>query len=261
MAARAGRSDSLEILARIGYAASGLIHLLIAWIAAQVALGRSGEADQSGALQQLSGTPVGGVLLWVCAAGFAALAIWHIIEAAVPRQGSAKDQLFDRGKAVAKAVVYGALGWTTFQVVTGQGADSGETTTSATATLMQAPAGRILVGVVGLVVLAVGAYHVYKGLSRKFLEDLKGTGGREVTRAVEVLGVTGYSAKGVALGIVGALIGLAALQADQSQETGLDAALKALRDAPFGWILLLLVAVGLASYGIYSFARARYSTM
>lgn len=261
LAARAGRSDSLELLARIGYAASGLIHLLIAWIAGQVALGGSGEADQSGALEQISGTSVGGVLLWVCAAGFAALAIWHLVEAAVPHRGSTKDQLLDRGKAVAKAVVYGVLGWTTFQVVTGQGADSGESTTSATATLMQAPAGRILVGVVGLVVLGVGAYHVYKGVTRKFLEDLKGTGGREVTRAVEMLGVTGYSAKGVALGIVGALIGVAALQADPDQETGLDAALKTLQDQPFGWILLLLVAIGLAAYGIYSFARARYSTM
>src|SRR5690606_26350755 len=63
LAARAGRSDALEILARVGYAASGLMHLLIAWIAVQVALGESGEADEAGALQQLSGTPVGGVLL------------------------------------------------------------------------------------------------------------------------------------------------------------------------------------------------------
>nr|WP_281496820.1 DUF1206 domain-containing protein [Ornithinimicrobium sp. F0845] len=251
----------MELLARIGYAGSGLVHLLIAWIAGQVALGGSGEADETGALQQLKGTPVGGVLLWGIAGAFAALAVWHLVEALLPRHESAKDQLLGRGKAVGKAVVYGALGWTAFRVVTGQGADSGESSTEATSTLMTAPAGRVLVGVLGLVVLGVGAYHVYKGLTRKFLEDLQGTGGREVTRAVTILGTTGYVAKGAALGIVGLLIGLAALQADPDQQTGMDAALKTLRDQPFGVVLLLLVAAGLATYGLYSFARARYSTM
>lgn len=261
LASRARQSDALEILARIGYAASGLVHLLIAWIAVQVALGGSGEADEAGALQQLNGTPVGGVLLWVAAAAFAALAVWHLVEAVLPRQGSGKDQVFGRGKAVGKAVVYGALGWTAFRVVTGQGADSGESSTEATSTLMSAPAGRILVGILGLVVLGVGAYHVYKGVTRKFLEDLRTTGGREVTGAVKVLGTTGYVAKGVALGIVGVLIGVAALQADRDQQIGMDAALKTLRDQPFGVVLFILVAVGLATYGLYSFARARYSTM
>lgn len=261
LAARARRSDALEILARIGFAASGLVHLLIAWIAVQVAMGGSGEADESGALHQLSGTPMGGVLLWLISAAFAALAVWHLVEAVLPRHESAKDQLLGRGKAVAKAVVYGAMGWTAFRVVTGSGADSGETSTEATSTLMTAPAGRILVAVLALVVLGVGVYHVYKGATQKFLEDLHATGGREVTRTVTVVGTTGYIAKGVALGIVGVLFGVAAITADADQQTGMDAALKALRDQPFGVVLLLLVAAGLATYGLYSFARARYSTM
>jgi hypothetical protein len=260
LAARAGNSDALETLARIGYAASGVVHLLIAWIAVQVALGDSGEADESGALEQLSGTTFGGVLLWVMAAGLVALAVWHVLEAALPRRGPTKDQVFDRVKAAGKALVYGALGWTAFRVVTGQSADSGESTTEVTSRLMSAPAGRILVGLVGLVVLAVGGYHVYKGAVRKFREDLRSPGGSDLTRSVEILGMTGYIAKGVALGIVGALLGVAALTADQDQQ-GLDAALKALRDQPFGPVLLVLVAAGLAAYGLYSFARARYSTM
>lgn len=261
LAARARRSDSLEILARIGYAGSGLVHLLIAWIAGRVALGSSGEADEAGALEQLGSSTGGGVLLWVCAGGFAALALWHLIEALVPHHGPTRDQLFDRAKAVGKAAVYGALGWTAFRVVTGAGADSGETTTEATATLMSAPAGRVLVAVVGFVVVGVGAYHVVKGWTRKFLEDLRPTGHRDVSRTVELLGVVGYVAKGVALGIVGGLIVTAAVQADPDQQTGLDAALKTLREQPLGEVLLLVVAVGLAAYGAYSFARARYSTM
>ncbi len=261
LAAQASNSDSLELLARIGYAGSGLVHVLIAWIAGRVALGSSGEADEAGALHQLGSSTGGAVLLWVCAAGFAALAVWHLIETVVPHRGAAREQLLERARSVSKAVVYGALGWTAFRVITGTGADSGETTTEATGSLMSAPAGRLLVGVVGLVVLGVAGYHVHKGLRRRFLEDLGGTGRREVGRAVEVLGVAGYAAKGVALGVVGALVLTAAVQADPSQPTGLDAALKTLRDQPLGTVLLILVAVGLAAYGLYSFARARYSTM
>lgn len=262
LAEQASGSQTLEFLARFGYAGSGLVHLLIAWIAGQVALGSSsGEADEAGALQQLGGSPGGAVLLWVCVAGFAALAVWHLIEAVVPHHGPARQQVVDRGKALGKAVLFGVLGWTALRVVTGSGADSGETTTEATGTLMSAPGGRLLVGVVGAVVLAVGAYHVYKGVSKNFVRDLQRTGQREVTQVVTVLGVTGYAAKGVALGVMGGLIGVAALQADPDQPTGLDAALKTLRDQPLGEVLLLLVALGLAAYGLYSFARARYASM
>lgn len=261
LAAQAQNSDSLQLLARFGYVGSGVVHLLIAWIAGRVALGSSGEADQGGALEQLSSSGGGTVLLWVCVAGFAALALWHLMEAVVHHHGDAKDQLLDRGKSVGKVLVYGALGFTALRVVTGQGSDSGETTTDATATLMAAPAGRLLVALLGAVVMGIGIYHVYKGLKRKFLEDLSQGGSREVGRAVEVLGVTGYVAKGVALGVVALLFVVAAAQADPDQPTGLDAALKALRDQPLGEVLLLLIALGLGAYGLYSFARARYSTM
>ncbi|WP_238146670.1 DUF1206 domain-containing protein [Ornithinimicrobium murale] len=190
-----------------------------------------------------------------------ALAVWHLIEAALPHHRALRDQVVDRGRAAGKGVLYGVLGWTALRVVTGSGADSGQTTTEATGTLMSAPGGRLLVGVVGGCVVAVGAYHVYKGVAKKFVQDLQGTGRREVSRAIEWLGMIGYVAKGAALGVVGALIGTAALQADPDQPTGLDAALKTLRDQPLGEVLLLLVAVGLAAYGLYSLARARYSTM
>lgn len=260
MAERASRSRSFEWVARVGYVGSGVVHLLIAWIAGRVALGSSGEADQTGALEQLGSTSGGNILLWVCAAGFAALALWQLVEAVLPHRGSKREQLGDRVKAVGKALVYGGLAVTAFRVVTGSGS-GGEASSEATSTLMAAPAGRILVGLVGLVVLGVGVYHVYKGAKRKFREDLSGTGNREISSAVTVLGVVGYVAKGVALAVMGGLFLTAAVQADPNQPTGLDAALKALRDQPLGVVLLLVVAAGLAAYGLYSFARARYSRM
>ena len=64
---------------------------------------------------------------------------------------------------------------------------------------------------------------------------------------------------GEALALVGGLFVSAALTADPTKAKGLDGALRSLLALPLGRVLLILVAVGLAAYGIYSFARARYA--
>lgn len=247
----------LEKLARVGFVGSGIIHLLIGWIAIQVALGSGGgEADQGGALEALSSVPLGAVLLWVCVAGFLALALFQLLEGIV-----GGGELSDRAKAFSKAVLYGALGASTFSVARGGSTDSSETTTDVTARLLEAPLGRLLVALVALAVIGAGAWHVYKGVTKKFLEDLTATGGGSLGRGVEIAGMTGYAAKGVALVVMGGLFGLAAWQADPEEATGLDGALKTLAEQPLGTVLLLVVALGLVLYGLYSFARARYADL
>ena len=119
---------------------------------------------------------------------------------------------------------------------------------------MQQPAGQWLVGGVGVAVIAVGGYHVYKGVARTFLEDLEEHPGRIAT----VLGAVGYPAKGAVLALVGAFFVIAAVRHQSSQADGLDGALKSLRDEPFGPALLTVVAVGLVAFGLYCFARARH---
>ncbi|WP_345037120.1 DUF1206 domain-containing protein [Georgenia daeguensis] len=248
-AAQAGDHRALETGARLGYAASGVLHLLIAWIALQVAWGQTGEsADQTGAMQQLAGNPLGAVLLWVLAVGFALLAVWQVAEAI------ARSDTGTRLKSAGKAVLYLALAWTAVSVVRGSSSGSGQTE-STTATLMAQPFGRALVALVGLGVIAVAVYHVIKGWKKKFLEDLREHPGPWVVRA----GRIGYIAKGVALGVVGALFVAAAATADSERASGLDGALRSLQQLPFGKALLTAVALGLAAYGVYSFGRARHA--
>jgi len=259
--ATAGRqataSGALRRVARLGWAVSGLLHLLIGWLALQTAFGGGGgSADQSGALSQIASQPFGEVVLWAGVAGFASLGLLYLSQAVWSGRGAG-----ERVKNAAKGAVYLALGWTTASFAIGSGSSSSQQSSDVTAKLMELPAGRLVVAAVGLVVIGVGGYHVVKGAKKKFLEDLVGgtTGG--VGKAVVRLGQVGYMAKGAALAVVGALFLLAAWQADPSEATGLDGALQALRDQPFGVPLLVVVAVGLAAYGLYSFARARYGTL
>ncbi|PRZ09444.1 uncharacterized protein DUF1206 [Isoptericola sp. CG 20/1183] len=261
-ARRAQHSTGLRALARGGYAASGVVHLLIGWLAVRLALGSSsGSADESGAFQQLASAPGGTVALWAVTLGFAALALWQLAEAAVgvPGVEDAKEAAA-RVKAAGKGVLYGVLAFSAARYATGDGGGGGQQE-SLTAKLMQAPAGRWLVVAVGLVIVGVGVFHVVKGWRKKFLEDLRGTGGGSVGAAVVRLGQIGYVAKGVALGVLGGLFVAAGATHDAEKAGGLDDALQAIREQPFGTVLLVVTGVGIAAYGVYSFARARYAKL
>lgn len=250
---------ALRNAARVGYAVDGMLHLLIAVVALAVARGTGGgkNADQAGALATVAEQPAGAALLWVMCAGLAGLALWQLAETVFP--SGEDDGVGHRLKSGAKAVIYGFLSVTAAKFAMGNasGSDSRRSSRGFTATLMDAPAGRFLVGAIGLAVICVGCYYLYKGISRKFTDDLTGNTGT----AVRVIGVVGHVAKGIAFGVVGALFIAAAIHHKPEEAAGMDAALRTLKDQPFGPVLLGIVAVGLAAFGIYSFVRARYQRM
>jgi hypothetical protein len=121
------------------------------------------------------------------------------------------------------------------------------------AKLMENGAGRILVVIIGLVVIGIGVYQIYKAVTKKFTEDL--TGG--VSESTILLGRIGYAAKGIAFIIVGGLFAWAALSYDPEKAGGLDTALHTLKDGPFGSVLLTLMALGIACFGAYCFVWSR----
>ncbi len=249
-AGRTGDHPVVEWGARLGYGASGVLHLLLAYLTAQIALGDGGtQASQSGALATLAAEPVGQVLLWVIAVGFALLAVWQLTEVIT------RSETFDKAKAGGKLVLYGALAWTSFTFASGGRTSSNKQTQDFTVTLMKAPAGRLLVGLLGVAVIGIAAYHVYKGWREKFLDDLQEHPGRWVVIAAKV----GYIGKGIALAAVGILFITAAIQQQAGTVTGMDGALRSMQDLPAGPVILLGIALGLAAYGVYSFARARYA--
>ncbi|MGY1858328.1 DUF1206 domain-containing protein [Modestobacter sp. SYSU DS0290] len=265
-ARQAGDSDALEHLARVGLIAYGMVHLLIAWLALQLAWGGgSGSADQSGAMATLAAQPFGRVLLWVLAAGLIALAVWQLAELLRHRDGlrssgeQRENALTSSGKAVAKAVVYVFLAITAIRFATGGGQSSSGQEQQTVAGVLGWPGGRYLVGIAALVVIGVGAYHVHKGLTKRFLKEVDTTqASAGQRRVVERLGQVGYPAKGIALALVGGLLGWAAITFDPEKASGLDGALHTLLDAPFGRLLLTLVALGIAAFGVFAFFRARF---
>lgn len=253
-----------ENIARGGFVMSGLVHVLIGAIALRMALGgSSGEADQGGALGAVASAPGGVILLWIGGIAMAVLVIWHLAEAwfGARWKDDTKDRVAHVVRTLGKAVVYGALAVTALRFAAGGSSDSGQQTSELTAGLMGSALGRIAVVVVGLVVIGIGCYHVYKGASRGFEDDLRIPRGQKVARAIVVTGVLGYIAKGIALLGVGLMFGWAGLGADPEKATGLDGALQSMAALPAGGIMLAVVGIGLILYGLYAVLRSRYAPM
>ncbi len=253
---RSGTSgDVWEKAARGGYAVTGLVHLVLGYLIVRLAFpggGESGETDSSSALASLQDAPVGSVVLWVAVLAWAALAAWCALDAV--RSGlPGKDRARDAGKAI----VYAALAFSAWSIATGSSGSSSDSQAQGVAgSLMSAPAGRVLVAAIGLAIVGAGAFFVFKGVTRKFEEDL-----RRAPDPVKTVGLVGYPAKGVALAVVGVLFVYAAFTADSSKAQGLDGAIDSLLDAPGGTVIVVVVGLGFAAYGLYSFGRARYGKM
>ncbi|WP_392508639.1 DUF1206 domain-containing protein [Naumannella halotolerans] len=250
------QSKSYQLLVTLGLICYGVVHLLMAWIAIQLAWGLGGgDASTTGALQQLAGQPFGNVMLIVVAVGLFALTVWQLIEAVIGHSHVPTPKRY--GKRIAslgKAVVYAALGFSAARIAAGGGqGDSNSSQESATAQLLAMPFGRALVVIAGLVILAIAVSQIVKGVRQKFTEDLAGGASRTAIR----LGTAGYVAKGIALLIVGALFGFAGLSADPEQAGGTDQALRMILEQPFGPYLLTLLALGLICFGLFCFVWSR----
>jgi hypothetical protein len=262
--ARAKNSKTMQILGRAGMVCYGVIHLLVAYLALRVAFGdKSEQADQKGAIEQVGSSGIGGVLLWVLGIGLIAFGLWQLLLAAKGFQWVTEKGKRTRKKigAVARGIVGLALGVTSIGYVMGSSSSSGsgnDKQQTMTAKVLALPAGPFLVGAVALVIIGVAVGTAVKGFRKSFEDDLDMTDLPRGTQTwVRRLGVFGYVAKGVTFSIIGVLIGFAAINHDPKQAGGLDAALKTLSDQPFGTAALILVAVGLAAYGVYCFAAAK----
>lgn len=240
-----------ERAARAGYAAGGLLHLLIAFIVARLALGGGGNADKSGALAALAAQPGGAVMLWVAAVVLVALGVWYFVETFLEHEAK------DRVKTAAVGVTYLALGFSAAKFAIGSGKSSGRQNAGLSAQMMQSGWGKAGLIVVALAVITVGGYHVYKGATKKFFKDLDVSGGTAITW----IGIVGYVAKGLTLVGAGILVVVATFTADPAKASGVDAAVKTLGGAPFGKFLLIIAALGLAAYGAFGFVRARHADM
>ncbi|HEY2669921.1 MAG TPA: DUF1206 domain-containing protein [Rugosimonospora sp.] len=222
-AGKAGNSSILHAVARGGFVGYGILHLAVAWLALQIALGHSsGETDQSGAFQLLVREPLGRPLVWIIVVGLAGMALWQLLAAATGyRDESGKRKIFERIGSAGRAVIYAALAWDAGKVAAGNPTSSAGQQRQTTAGVLAHTSGRVLVAIAGIAVLAGGIGLIVFGAKRVFLKRLNTDRMGHGTRKTAVtLGVIGYLAKGAGYGIAGGLLFVAAVHRDPRSPVG-----------------------------------------
>jgi hypothetical protein len=250
----------IERAGRAGLVAKGVSFGLVAVLAILVALGRGGKTtDRQGALRTLAGEPFGELALIVLAIGFAGYAVWRLADAVFDWRDEGDDAsgLAKRGASVGKAAIYVALLWTTISILLDAGGGGSGSEQKHAGGALGWPLGRELVFAVALGVAAAAVFNVYRAVTRKFEEKLRGMDER-AERAAVASGIVGHLARGVVFGLVAWFLAKAAAQYDGQDAVGLDGALARLAHEPYGKALLGITAGGLLAYGVYCLFEARY---
>jgi fumarate reductase subunit D len=257
---KVARSDAFELLARAGFVARGLIYGIIGILAIKLALGAGGKtANQKGALKAIAHQPYGKVLLILVAIGLGGYALWRIIHALLGHGPEDSDTTFDRVAAGGSGIVYAGLCAIAVEILLDAGSSSSGNTHKTTAGVFGWPAGTWLVGLAGAVMIGVGLYQGYRGVTREFLEDSKTEEmSPTVRRWIKWIGTFGHLARMVVFGLVGVFLIKAAIDYNPNKAVGVDGALAKLAHNSYGPFLLGIVAAGLIAFGAYSLSDARY---
>ncbi|MEV6133813.1 DUF1206 domain-containing protein [Streptomyces violaceusniger] len=259
---REAGSRAIEAAARWGLATRGVLYLLIGVLALRIALGDRGEqADRGGALQVLAKQPFGAALVWAVGIGLVCMALWRLSEAVFGAAGPDGRAARKRLAGAARAVFYGVVAYSVLSYATGeQGSGSSDRQSQdVTARALDLPYGRWLVAAGGTAVAAAGVWIAVRALRRGFRKHLKvGAMSRRTRRAVEALGVCGGVARGAVFAVAGGFALSAAVRYDPGKAKGIDDTLRTFAGTAAGPWLLMAVALGLALFGVFSFAMARW---
>jgi hypothetical protein len=248
-------------LARVGYAAKGLLYITVGILAAQAGLGRGGRTvDTQGALRAVHGVTFGRVTLIVVAAGLIGYAMWRIVEGLwdPDRRGTDPKGITLRISFVARGLLHGALGVTALRLAARERpGPQTDQTRHWTAVAFGLPAGELLVWLVALGIAGYGLYQLYRAYASKLSRQLNlGDLGAGTTQWVVGVSRFGIAARGVVFCLIGFFLARAAAQHDAAQAGGLRKSLGLL--AGIGRWPFVVVALGLVAYGVYELVNARY---
>ncbi|WP_404339315.1 DUF1206 domain-containing protein [Sphingomonas sp. MMS12-HWE2-04] len=250
------------LAARLGFAARGLVYLLVGWFALDAARLGSAPADNQQAMGSLLDKPLGHILVAAIAVGLAGYALWRLSEAFLDpdRRGTKAKALVERIGFGWSAVVHFFLaiyaGKLALHLTRPETNPSEQRAESWSGWLMDQPGGEWLLGLIGLLLIGGAAAQAWKAYRGSFAREL--TGDVPLPRYVCLAGQIGYAARAIVFLLTGWFLIHAALEARADEAGGIGQALRTLRDQPQGPLLLAIVAIGLMLFGVYSFVEARF---
>ncbi len=253
--------NPLELVARWGYGARGVVYCLVGSLALLAAFGAGGQTGGSrSALLSLVGRPFGQTILVLVALGLVGFAVWRVLEAVTDadREGSSWKGYAIRGAHLLSGLIYGGLAVSAFGIVLGSAGGGNEDAAARdwTAWLLSQPFGQWLTAVGGIAIAGAGLGFIWLAWTGQVMKHL--VCDAQTARWAVVLGRLGFAARGVVFVMIGGFLVLAAIRSNSAQVKGLGGSLETLEQQPYGWILLALVAAGLLAFGVFGIVQALY---
>jgi hypothetical protein len=251
------RKPNFKLIARSGYAARGIVFLLVAGLALLSGVG-GGKADTKSAVATLLEQPFGRVWVGVIGLGLLGFVAWRLAQSLGDSDGHGTDRkaVVIRAAMLGSAITYlGLAGYALGHAFLGNGGSEGSGEKGLAQWVMSQPFGSYLAIMIGIGFIVGGVVTSAKGLTRKFEKYLRLPDAKGVVRVVCIYGLV---ARGVVFAITGILFVYAGITIDPQQAGSISGALSWVRQLPFGATLYMAVAVGLAAFGIYNLVEARY---
>jgi len=262
----AAEHPGLVKIGRAGWFAKGVVYVLAGILALAIAAKASGfakspttgqqEASPTGAIKTVAGHGGGTLLLWLLAIGMLLYAVWRLVSAALPGSTDAKGWIHRIGYVVS-AIIYTTFAFSAIALArdASKVPDGNQKVTDISAKVMQHSGGRLLFGLVGIIVMAAGIYRIVKGLKMDVDDELDMSGTSSgYRRLVKPLGAIGEIGRGIGFGLVGFFLLRAAIKYNPNDATGLDGALRRLAAQHWGLLVVLIVGIGFAAYGVFCLA-------
>ena len=252
-----------EFLTRFGYVTKGLVYTILGLLALQVAFGDSAQTDTTGVLKVIAAQPFGKLLLMIITVGLVGYVFWRCLQAVFDPEHPTQEsrRIFQRLGYAASGLSYAGLAIAAVRLILNLKEQNGDRQSPQdwTALLLSQPFGQWLVGLVGIAIIGIGISYLYRSRFQQFDKhfDIVQEEYLGVKWAMQV-GRFGIAARGCVFCLIGLFVIQAALKYDPKEARGLDGALRALADGPFGKLSLGLVAFGFIAYGVHLFVEARY---
>ena len=254
MASGMDRVGRVETFARAGYAARGIVYMLLGYFA----LGTAGGTrdGQTSVLRQIQDMPLGTVLLVLVGLGLAGWGLYRLYGAAIDIQGKGTDAkgIGTRFGHALSGILHLGLCWVALRLAFGDpgaGSGGGDRKAQAASTAEALPLGDTLIVLVGIGFALAAVQQLVKAVTGKFMDlvDPRAPG------FTEWLGRAGYAARACVFAAIALQVLQIAFGGASGREAGVGGALDALRET--GW-LYTLIAIGLILFGVFSLVMARY---
>lgn len=255
------KENWFEKFARFGLVSKGIVYCLMGIISVLAAFGLSQEnGDKAEAFELIYGQPFGQVLLVIIALGLLGYAMLRFFQAFkdVNNKGNDMKGILDRiGYTMSGFLYLGIAVYAVKLVFAGPGGGGdGDSREFVVSKVLEYPGGQYAVGIAAVIVVGMGIYQIYRGVTGKFMKRVNLIRSN-MKDAFKMTGTLGYISRGIVLVIIGYFLFHAALLSSPDEAQGTGAAFSFLENK-FGSFMMALVAVGLIGYGAFTFVKAKY---